>query len=52
MNGYKGFEKGMICRGKQYSENTIFEEESAKICEKRYAFLQKRIGCIVILFIG
>ena len=32
--GYKGFGKGMICKGKQYAENTIFEEESARICSK------------------
>ena len=31
MKGYKGFEPGLICRGKQYAENTVFEEE-AKIC--------------------
>ena len=30
--GYKGFNKGMICRGKQYKENTIFEEPEAEIC--------------------
>ena len=24
--GYKAFEHGMICRGKQYAENTVFEE--------------------------
>lgn len=29
MKGYKAFEKGMICKGKQYSENTIFEENEA-----------------------
>ena len=29
---YKGFEKGLICRGKQYKENTVFEEEKAIIC--------------------
>lgn len=23
MKGYKGFEKGMICRGKQYAENSV-----------------------------
>ena len=33
MKGYKAFEKGLICRGKQYAENTVFEEEKAKICE-------------------
>ena len=32
MKGYKGFESGLICRGKQYAENTVFEEEEAKIC--------------------
>ena len=32
MKGYKGFEPGLICRGKQYAENTEFEEEEAEIC--------------------
>ena len=32
--GYKGFEKGLVCRGKQYKENTIFEEDEAIVCEK------------------
>ncbi len=30
--GYKGFEKGLVCRGKQYAENTVFEEKEAVIC--------------------
>ena len=34
LNGYKAFEPGMICRGKQYQENTDYEEESGEICEK------------------
>ena len=38
MKGYKGFEKGMICRGKQYKEHTVFEEEEAVICEKGMHF--------------
>ena len=29
---YKGFEKGLVCRGKQYAENTVFKEEKAEIC--------------------
>ena len=29
MKGYKGFNKDLTCRGKQYTENTVFEEESA-----------------------
>ena len=32
--GYKGFEKGLVCKGKQYAENTIFEEPEAVVCEK------------------
>ena len=34
MKGYKAFEKGLICRGKQYAENTVFEEDEAVICRK------------------
>ena len=33
MKGYKGFAPGLICNGKQYAENTVFEEEKAEICE-------------------
>ena len=32
MKGYKAFGEGMICKGKQYAENTIFEEKAAKPC--------------------
>ena len=32
MKGFKAFGKGMICRGKQYKENTVFEEGKAVIC--------------------
>ena len=32
MKGYKAFGKGMICRGKRYSENTVFEEEKSEVC--------------------
>ena len=33
MKGYKGFEHGLKCLGKQYAENTVFEEQKAKVCE-------------------
>ena len=33
MKGYKAFGEGMVCKGKQYAENTVFEEEKAKPCE-------------------
>ena len=40
MKGYKGFEKGLICRGKQYAENTVFEEENAVICNSGMHFCE------------
>ena len=38
MKGYKGFNRGMVCRGKQYQENTEFTEPEAKICESGMHF--------------
>ena len=38
MKGYKAFEKGLICKGKQYAENTVFEEENAEICKSGMHF--------------
>ena len=38
MKGYKAFNKGMICRDKQYAENTVFEEDSAEICKSGMHF--------------
>ena len=46
MKGYKGFYKGMVCRGeslrgkyeKQYTENTVYEENEAVICNKGMHF--------------
>ena len=32
MKGYKGFGPGLICRGKQYAEDTVFEESNASTC--------------------
>lgn len=31
--GYKAFEKGMICKDKQYKENTTYEENGNEICK-------------------
>ena len=38
MKGYKGFNKGLVCRGKQYKENMVFEEDEAVICKKGMHF--------------
>ena len=40
MKGYKGFNPGLICKDKQYRENTVFEEPEAKICEKGMHFCE------------
>lgn len=40
MKGYKGFNPGLVCRGKQYAENTVFEEDKAVICEKGMHFCE------------
>ena len=34
MKYFKAFEKGMICKGKQYAENTDYEENGGNICNK------------------
>ena len=40
MKGYKGFNPGLVCRGKQYAENTVFEEPSARICHSGMHFCE------------
>ena len=40
MKGYKGFKKGLVCRGKQYAENTVFEEQDAEICKRGMHFCE------------
>ena len=46
MKGYKAFEKGLICRGKQYAENTVFEEEKAEICNSGMHFCAKPLDVL------
>ena len=41
MKGYKAFNKGLICKGKQYAENTVFEEENAEICNSGMHFCRE-----------
>ena len=31
---YKAFEKGLICKGKQYKENTVYKENGTEICQE------------------
>lgn len=46
MKGYKGFRKGLICKGKQYAENTVFEEEEAVICKNGMHFCKNPFDVI------
>ena len=38
MKGYKAFKKGLVCRDKQYAENTVFEEDKAEVCRSGMHF--------------
>ena len=40
MKGFKGFAHGLVCRGKQYAENTVFEEPDAEICKSGMHFCE------------
>ena len=44
--GYKAFEKGLKCRGKQYAENTVFEESEAEICRSGMHFCEKPLDVL------
>ena len=46
MKGYKGFNKGLICKNKQYAENTTFEEEEVRICEKGMHFCENPLDVL------
>ena len=46
MKGYKAFGKGMVCLGKQYEENKIFEEGEAKVCEKGMHFCKRPLDVL------
>lgn len=43
---YKAFEKGLVCRGKQYQENTIFEEEKAEVCRSGMHFCENPLDVL------
>ena len=46
MKGYKAFKKGLICRDKQYAENTVFEEKDAVICLKGMHFCKDPLAVL------
>ncbi len=40
IKGYKAFNPGLVCNGKQYAENTTFEEPKAELCKCGMHFCQ------------
>ena len=50
VKGYKAYKKGLICspngNKKQYAENTIFEENTAKICSKGMHFCKRPLDVL------
>ena len=46
MKGYKAYEKGLVCRGKQYKIGEIFEEEKAEICGIGMHYCENPLDCL------
>ena len=46
MKGYKAFNKGLVCRGKRYAENTVFEEKNAEICRNGMHFCKNPLDVL------
>ena len=44
--GFKGFGPGMICRGKHYKENAVFEEKTAEMCERGMHFCENPLDVL------
>ena len=46
MKGFKAFGKGLVCRGKQYAENAVFEEKEAEICKSGMHFCENPLDVL------
>ena len=46
LKGFKAFAPGLICRGKQYAENTVFEEDNARICHSGMHFCKNPLAVL------
>lgn len=46
IKGYKGFNKGLVCRDKQYAENTVFNEDNAILCESGMHFCENPLNLL------
>ena len=45
VHGFKGFDKDLKCRGKQYALGETYEEESADLCSKGLHFCEDPLDC-------
>ena len=46
MKGYKAYEKGLICKDKQYKIGEIFEEERAEVCLCGMHYCENPLDCL------
>ncbi len=46
VKGYKGYNKDLTCKGKQYAENTLFEEEKAIMCNSGMHFCENPLDVL------
>ena len=44
--GYKAYEKGLVCRGKQYKIGEIFEEDRAEVCGIGMHYCENPLDCL------
>lgn len=44
--GYKAYEKGLVCRGKQYKIGEIFEEDRAEVCDIGMHYCENPLDCL------
>jgi hypothetical protein len=45
VKGYKGFDKNLKCRGKQYEIGETFEEEETSLCKRGIHFCEYPLDC-------
>jgi hypothetical protein len=45
MKGFKGFDKDLKCRGKQYEIGQTFEEKEVSLCKKELHFCEYPLDC-------